>query len=107
VKTPIYKQTAANGDLWYGAGGITNVVDGYWHNGLRRIDTVGAKYGHGHTIPFVGAFAVASMSSSQEDADVFMKEFQSLAPINYYESCLSVLYTFLATGNFWNPYGVQ
>lgn len=104
VNAPIYKQTASNGDIWYGAGGIENVVDGYWSNGLRRIDPNGTTYGHRHSIPFVGAFALAAMSSNQKDVDACMKDFAAKVPSEYYETCLCVLYTFLATGNFWNPY---
>lgn len=107
VKAPVYMHSGESGEAWYGAGGIENVVDSYWTNGLRRIDTETASYGHDHNLAFVGAFALASMSSGQEDADAFMKEFRSLVPASYYESCLCVLYTFLATGNFWNPYGIE
>jgi len=106
VKKPVYKHSEKNNDLWYGAGGIENVVDGYWHNGLRRINPDTATYGHRHSVPFVGAFALASMSSNQEDVDAFMKEFRNLTPETYYETCLYLMYSFLATGNFWNPYGI-
>lgn len=104
VKSPIYKQVEVDGAIWYGAGGVENVVDNYYHNGLRRINPDEPTWGHRHTMPFVGAFALAAMCSNQEDTDVFMKDLQTVTPINYYESCLGVLYLFMATGNFWNPY---
>jgi endo-1,4-beta-D-glucanase Y len=107
VNAPVYKQVAPNGDFWYGAGGITNVVDSYWGNGLRRIDPTGVVYGHNHTIPFVGSFALASMVSNQSKVDEGMTDFNVLPATTYYQSCLVVLYKLLATGNFWNPYDVK
>ncbi|MFO7868586.1 MAG: glycosyl hydrolase family 8 [Bacteroidales bacterium] len=107
IETPIYNQFAEDGEIWYGAGGIENVVDNYWHNGLRRINPDAPTYGHRHSVPFVGSFALAAMSSSQRTTDRFMREFASVPAERYYESCLQVLYMFLASGNFWNPYGVE
>jgi len=104
VNAPIYAQYGKTGNVWYGAGGIENVVDNYWHNGLRRINPEGHGYGHRHTVPFVGSFALASMSGTQEIVDLSMADFNAIKTDGYYESCLEVLYKFLATGNFWNPY---
>jgi hypothetical protein len=104
VTKPIYKQSAPNGNIWYGAGGIENVVDGYWPNGLRRINPDKPSWGHRHTSPFVGSFVLSSMSSNNQlIVDEFMEELSKLKIERYYESCLHVLYTFLASGNYWNP----
>lgn len=104
VQYPVYKQTAENGDVWYGAGGIENVVDNYWPNGLRRINPDAPDWGHRHSIPFVGSFALSSMSSDQQTVDNCMKEYKKVTPNSYYESCLGVIYMLTASGNFWNPY---
>src|SRR5690554_537153 len=80
-------------------GGIENVVDGYAHDGTPT--------GQWHNVPFVGSFALAAMASSQSDADDFLAQFATLSGDNYFNTCLSVMYKFLATGNFWNPYGTE
>jgi len=77
-------------------GGIENVVDGY------KLD--GTETGQWHNVPFVGSFALAAMSTSQADADTYMKHFVTVKGENYFNTCLSLMYKFLATGNFWNPY---
>ncbi len=104
IEAPIYAHKESDGSVWYGAGGIQNIVDNYWHNGLRRYNPEEPTYGHRHTVPFVGSFALAAMSSSQEITNNYMKEFANVPAERYYESCLQVLYMFLASGNFWNPY---
>lgn len=107
VNAPIYAQYNEKGAIWYGAGGIQNVVDSYWTNGLRRINPDEPNWGHRHAIAFTGSFALAAMASNQQNVDNCMKEFNSLQAQRYYESCLGVLYKLLATGNFWNPYGIE
>jgi endo-1,4-beta-D-glucanase Y len=107
IEAPIHVQREDDGTIWYGAGGIENVVDNYWHNGLRRMNPEAPTYGHRHTVPFVGAFALAAMSGKQELADSYMKDFALVPAHRYYESCLQVLYMFLASGNFWNPYKID
>ena len=106
INAPIYIHKIENGDFWYGAGGISNVVDGYWPNGLRRMEENGQGYGHRHTIPFVGAFALAAMCTNQQNTDSFITEFNTVNTNRYYESCLAVIYKFMATGNMWNPYNI-
>lgn len=86
--------------LWYGAGGIKNVVDGYYMNGLRRTDSGVGKW---HSIPFVGAFALSAMASGQTETDKCMTELASMKGLLYFDASLGVLYKLLATGNFWNP----
>jgi len=78
-------------------GGIENVVSGYNHDG--------SVMGEWHNTPFVGSFALAGMATSQKDADEFMGHFATMDGDNYFNTCLSIMYKFLATGNFWNPYG--
>ena len=107
VEAPIYAHLEEDGTVWYGAGGIHNVVDNYWHNGLRRYNPDAPTYGHRHTVPFVGSFALAAMSGTQDRVDTYMKTFAAVPANRYYESCLQVLYMFLASGNFWNPYAMQ
>lgn len=80
-----------------GIGGIDKVVDGYALNGTKQ--------GQWHNTPFVGSFALSGMATSQADADNFMTHFQTMKGDNYFNTCLSVMYKFLATGNYWNPYG--
>ncbi|MDA3883823.1 MAG: glycosyl hydrolase family 8 [Bacteroidales bacterium] len=80
-------------------GGIENVVDGYNHDG--------SVFGQWHNVPFVGSFALAAMTTSQSDANDFLGHFSTLSGDNYFNTCLSVMYKFLATGNYWNPYGVE
>ncbi|MBK8805207.1 MAG: hypothetical protein IPO21_00595 [Bacteroidales bacterium] len=77
-------------------GGIDKVVDGY------KLD--GTVTGQWHNVPFVGSFALSGMATSQADADKFMEHFRTLPGDNYFNTCLAVMYKFLATGNFWNPY---
>ena len=103
VNTPVWQQKEDDGSVWYGAGGIRNVIDGYYTNGLRKIDENGSIGGRNHTIPFVGGFALAAMASSQEDADEYMQEYASMTAKGYYASSLDVLYKLLAVGSFWNP----
>ncbi len=79
------------------AGGIDNIVDGYAHDGTPM--------GQWHNAPFVGSFALAGMATGQSDADTFLGHFQTVAGDNYFNTCLAVMYKFLATGNYWNPYG--
>lgn len=79
------------------AGGITNIVDGYAHDGTPM--------GQWHNAPFVGSFALAGMATGQKDADEFLGHFKTVAGDNYFNTCLAVMYKFLATGNYWNPYG--
>lgn len=102
VQSPIYAQYEDT-IRWHGAGGIKNVVDSYWINGLRRMNPEKADWGHRHSIPFVGSFALGAMAISQEYTDECMEEFQTITPTHYYESCLGVIYKLMATGNFWNP----
>lgn len=78
------------------AGGITNIVDGYAHDGTPM--------GQWHNAPFVGSFALSGMATGQKDADVFLGHFKTVAGDNYFNTCLAVMYKFLATGNYWNPY---
>jgi endo-1,4-beta-D-glucanase Y len=106
VNTPLSIQKDKTGNVWYGAGGIRNVIDGYYQNGLRRIGTDQGDAGQNHSSPFVGSFALASMSSSQADVDECMTELVTLKGSRYYDSCTGLLYKLLATGNFWNPYDV-
>lgn len=80
-------------------GGIENVVSGYYHDG--------AQMGEWHNTPFVGSFALAGMAISQKDAHNYLKHFSSMKGDNYFNTCLSVMYKFLATGNFWNPYSTM
>lgn len=82
-------------------GGIEEVLDGYAHNGT----VLDKPAGNWHTVPFVGSFALSGMATSQQDADDFMRHFSTMKGDNYFNTCLSVMYRFLATGNFWNPYG--
>ncbi|HOS84367.1 MAG: Endoglucanase A precursor [Bacteroidetes bacterium ADurb.Bin217] len=103
VQAPVYAQYDEKGRVWYGAGGIANVVDSYWTNGLRRINPDYPDWGHRHAIAFVGSFALASMATNQQYVDHCMKEFGVLTATRYYESCLGLLYKLLATGNFWYP----
>ncbi len=102
VKTPIWQHREDDGSTWYGAGGIQNIIDGYYTNGLRKIDD-GGTGGRNHTVPFVGGFALAAMASSQADADEFMQEYANTEARGYYAVSLDVLYKLLASGNFWNP----
>lgn len=81
-----------------GIGGIENTVDGY------KLD--GTETGQWHNVPFVGSFALSGMATSKSDADKFMKHFATIKGDNYFNTCLAVMYKFLATGNFWNPYDV-
>lgn len=92
------------GNDWYGAGGIRNVVDGYYPNGLRRIGPDQGKSGEWHSLPFVGAFALASMATNQANVDESMTELVTIKGNCYFDACTGVLYKLLATGNFWNPY---
>lgn len=103
VEAPLYAQYDPKGNVWYGAGGIHNVVDSYWTNGLRRINPDYPDWGHRHAIAFVGSFALASMATNQNQVDVFMNEYSTLHASRYYESCLGLLYKLLASGNFWCP----
>jgi len=103
VQAPIYAQYDSKGTIWYGAGGIQNIVDSYWTNGLRRINPDYADWGHRHAIAFVGSFALASMATSQSNVDICMNELSTLQALRYYESSLGLLYSLLASGNFWNP----
>lgn len=80
-------------------GGITNVKDGYRHDG--SLD------GEWHNVPFVGSFALAGMATSQRDVDAYMSHFAGMNGDNYFNTCLAVMYKFLATGNFWNPYSTE
>ncbi len=78
-------------------GGIANLKDGYEQNG-----TLTGQY---HTVPFVGAFAVAAMSSSPATANAFATDFKAINPQydGYFGSSLRALYALALTGNFWNP----
>ncbi|MFO7868595.1 MAG: glycosyl hydrolase family 8 [Bacteroidales bacterium] len=78
-------------------GGITEVVDGYDHDGTPT--------GEWQNVPFVGSFALAAMAVDQTSTDSFLSELARMSGDNYFNTCLSVMYKFLATGNFWNPYG--
>lgn len=78
-------------------GGLENVVDGYYLDGTPS--------GQWHNVPFVGSFALSGMATTQADADQYMNYFAGMQGDNYFNTCLSVMYKFLATGNFWNPYG--
>lgn len=94
INTPATDQ----GD-WYGLGGITNTVDGYYHNG--------EAYGEYFNAPFVGSFALTGMASSQDDADTFLRVARGVTGDNYFNTCVAALYKFLASGNFWNPYSIK
>ncbi|MDR2963271.1 MAG: hypothetical protein LBU90_06550 [Bacteroidales bacterium] len=102
VNEPVWQHKESDGTLWFGAGGIRNVVDGYYVSGLRKLDEAG-NGGRNHTIPFVGGFALASMAVSQTDTDAFMLEYAGMTPQGYYATSLDVLYKLVATGRFWNP----
>jgi len=104
VNAPLSNQMDKVGNDWYGAGGIRNVVDGYFPNGLRRIGSDQGKSGEWHSLPFVGAFALASMATNQANVDECMTELVTLKGNCYFDACTGVLYKLLATGNFWNPY---
>jgi endo-1,4-beta-D-glucanase Y len=77
-------------------GDLQNVVDRYEHDGTAT--------GQWNNTPFVGSFALAGMAVSQYDTDRYMLYFQKIMGDNYFNSSLSVMYKFLATGNYWNPY---
>ncbi|WMJ71744.1 glycosyl hydrolase family 8 [Cytophagaceae bacterium ABcell3] len=92
---------------WTGGGGIANITSGYHRDG-RPLNTW-------RNSAFTGAFALAAMATSQEDADSFHDWWMrnsvtsgtpgpgQLDDVPYYQHSLKVLYMFLSTGNFWFP----
>ncbi len=106
INTTIINQSDIK-NSWYGAGGIENIVDGYFHNGKRKYSDSNGTSGEYHTIPFTGSFALAAMATSQESTDLFMAHFKNMEGDSYYSSCLAVLYKLMASGNFWNPYDMK
>ena len=78
-------------------GGIAAVKDGFKQNG-----TITGLY---HNAPFVGAFAVAATSTSQQRANAFATDFKNIPTSyeGYFGKSLRALYMLVLTGNFWNP----
>lgn len=77
--------------------GIASVKDGFNQNG-----TITGQY---HNAPFVGAFAIAAMSTSQQRVDNFGLDFKNI-PVSYevyFGKSLRAIYMLVLTGNFWNP----
>lgn len=73
-----------------------NIADGY------KLD--GTPTGHYHTSAFVGGFAVAAMSNTQQVADAFGDELKIIKNnSDWFNLSLRCLYLMTVSGNFWEP----
>lgn len=75
--------------------GPENIVEGY------KLD--GTPTGHYHTSAFVGGFAVAAMTNTQEVADAFGADLKKIKDTDCFNLSSRCLYLMTITGNFWEP----
>eukprot|EP01023_Acetabularia_acetabulum_P024205 TRINITY_DN2342_c0_g2_i1.p1 TRINITY_DN2342_c0_g2~~TRINITY_DN2342_c0_g2_i1.p1 ORF type:complete len:420 (-),score=44.37 TRINITY_DN2342_c0_g2_i1:402-1607(-) len=85
--------------------GAANIVDGY------QVKAGNPATGRFHNAAFVGGFACGMMAAVDEDLETFAAEFKSLSVdyvnsgrnLDYFSSSLSILYSLMLTGNFFEP----
>ncbi len=106
--TPAAKTYLDKVSAWANGVGVSNIVAGYKTNGSPNVSYKNSS--------FTGAFAIGTMATGNQtmvnnfydwwvNNSVTSDVGSKLDDRPYFQNSLRTLYSFVASGNFWNPYG--